>query len=179
MTTTKVTYSYFLEKKPLKRQYLRNKKWKKFQKLFFWTTLNKECIGLCRKTKIQEIISGNIHVKVSLREFMWMWKQKVNMIRLSIWKIDGFSPRKYIYLKSAPQELPSDRSQDGQRWLQVTYCCFLEKKSLKRQYLTGTETEKTSKKVFYNVHLIRNLLVYVAKRKSEKEFLVIFMQKWV
>ena len=39
--------------------------------------------------------------------------------------------------------------------------------------------KKGRKKVFFNVHLIRNLLVYVEKRKSEKEFLVIFMQKWV
>ena len=119
---------------------------------------------------------------------MWNWVyilfwQKVNIIRLSIWKMDGFSPVKvksiYIWnllLKSFPAI--------GAWWAKVTttkvtYCCFLEKKSLKRQYLTGTENEKTLKKVFFNVHLIRNLLVYVEKRKSEKEFLVIFMRKWV
>ena len=39
--------------------------------------------------------------------------------------------------------------------------------------------KKGRKKVFLNVHLISNLLVYVEKRKSEKEFLVLFMQKWV
>ena len=36
---------------------------------------------------------------------------------------------------------------------------------------------KARKKVFLSLHLIRNLLVYVEKANSMKEFLVIFMRK--
>ena len=37
--------------------------------------------------------------------------------------------------------------------------------------------KKAGKKVFLNVYLTKNLLVYVEKLKSKEEFLVIFMRK--
>ena len=114
MTTTKVTYSYFLEKKRLKRQNLRTKNGKNSKNSFFERTFNKECIGLCRKTKIQEIIFGNIHVKLSLHTFLAKGKYNKTVYMKNGWFFTSKS-KKYIYLKSAPQELSSDRLHDGQR----------------------------------------------------------------
>ena len=117
--------------------------------------------------------------------FMWKW---VYILFLAEGKYDKtvymknrwFFTKKSIYIWNLLlKSFPVIGRRMGKGDCKLHICCFLEKKSLKRQYLTGTETEKTSKKVFFNVHLKRNLLVYVAKRKSEKEFLVIFMQKWV
>ena len=56
---------------------------------------------------------------------------------------------------------------------------FFGKKTSETAISQERKMKKGRKKVFFNVHLIRNLLVSVEKCKSEKEFLVIFMQKWV
>ena len=83
-------------------------------------------------------------------------------------------------MKSTPQELSNDRSHDGKSWLQQKLDIVVWKKTVWNGNISGTKNEKKlEKKFFLNVHLIRNLLVCIEKTNSKKEFLVIFMRKWV
>ena len=82
-------------------------------------------------------------------------------------------------MKSTPQELSNDRSHDGKSWLQQKLDIVVWKKTVWNGNISGTKNEKKLEKFFLNVHLIRNLLVCIEKTNSKKEFLVIFMRKWV
>ena len=83
-------------------------------------------------------------------------------------------------MKSTPQELSNDRSHNGKSWLQQKLDIVVWKKTVWNGNISGTKNEKKlEKKFFLNVHLIRNLLVCIEKTNSKKEFLVIFMRKWV
>ena len=83
--------------------------------------------------------------------------------------MEGFHPLKYIYLKSAPQEVFKDRSHDGQSRLQKKlHVLIFWKKTSEMAISEEPKMEKARRKVFLNVHLIIYLLVYVEKPKSKK-----------
>ena len=85
-----------------------------------------------------------------------------------------------MYLKSAPRELSSNGSHDEKCWLQQKLgIVIFWKKTSEMAISQERKMKKAGKKVFLNVYLTRNLLVYVEKLKSKEEFLVIFMRKWV
>ena len=56
---------------------------------------------------------------------------------------------------------------------------FFGKKPSEMAISQERKMKKSWKKVFFNIHLIRNLLVCIEKANSKKEFLEIFMRKWV
>ena len=57
--------------------------------------------------------------------------------------------------------------------------CFFQKTPSEWVISRERKLEKFGEIVFFDVHLKRSAFVYIKTRKSNKEFLGIFIQKWV